>query len=192
LTKEAGERMVIVIVDNGKNAEKIAKLVPNAKIIKPDVKELKKIKKPDAFILSDGEPNNKNKNFCIKLFETSKRPILAIGLGYLYLGAIFGCNIKEVKPTKKKNIIRVKHGCPIVVDMKRVAVVQDYRFVIDEIPEDNGLEAIAESPECKYEIIQDMVNPFFGVHFNPELGGDGKKILNNFMKFVEVFDKYHK
>jgi len=177
---------MIAIVDNG-NGEKIAKMVPFSKLVKPaDAKKLK----ASAYILSDGVFSKSGLELNSKIIESTDRPVLGIGIGYLYVGALYDCKIKEVKPINKRNIFRVKHSSPLLLDMKRVDAFQIYQHILEEIPED--LLVIAESPECKHEIIQDMTEPIFGIHMNPELGGDGKRILDNFVRFVEVFEKYHK
>jgi len=178
--------MIIAVVDNG-NGSKIASMIPFTKLIKP--KDFNKVK-ASAYILSDGPYSKVAQEANSKIIESTEVPILGIGIGYIYVGSMYDCKIKEVKKTKKRNVFRIMHNSPLLVDMRRVDAFQEYTHVLENVPED--LLLIAASPECKHEIIQDMVQPIFGIHMNPELGGDGKLILNNFLRFVEVFEKYHK
>ncbi|MBI5347562.1 MAG: hypothetical protein HZB66_03055 [Candidatus Aenigmarchaeota archaeon] len=179
--------MTIVIVDNGKGASAIAGDIRSSKIIKPS--EISKIRDAGAWILSDGKPSKETEK-CFEVLKKTDKPVLALGLGYLYLASAFGADIVEAKP-KKEVMIRIVRNCPLTTDFKKAfRAVKQCPYAIRNLPE--GFDVSAKS-DYEFEIISDIENPFFGVHFNPELSPETVGILRNFEKFVtEVWEKYHK
>ncbi len=177
---------MIVIVDNGNGADEIANFVRGSKeVLKPN-EAIKS--KASGFILSDGDMKNQSAN--IKIINSVNKPLLAIGAGYIFLAAAYGAKSKESK-LDKTDSVKVKKSCPLTLDLKKMfAVMQRGNHILANLPE--NFEVIASSPKYEYKIIQEMEKPFFGVHFNPELGKDGLKVLDNFTKFVEVWGKYHR
>ncbi|MCX6819375.1 MAG: hypothetical protein NT129_05270 [Candidatus Aenigmarchaeota archaeon] len=178
---------MIIVVDNGKGASEIASCIRmSKKILKPSEAASAKAK---AYILSDGDMKNQAAN--LKIIKSANGPILGIGAGCMFVGAAFGAKIKQVPKTKKLSMLSLDKPCPLTLDLKKMfSVMEDYQHVIDELPENFGV--FASSKDYEFEIIGEMTNPFFGVQFCPELGGDGRRILMNFEKFVDVWEKYHK
>jgi GMP synthase-like glutamine amidotransferase len=176
---------MLVIVDNGKGANEIANSIRTKKI----VTNPKKIVQGSGYVLSDGDIKNEKDN--VKFINKIDKPLLAVGTGYLFLASAFGAKIQKVPKTEKRERIMVKKPCPLVLDLKKAFdVFECYQNVVTELPENFGI--IARSQKYEFEIIQDIEKPFFGVHFCPELGLDGRKIIDNFVKFVELWEKYHK
>ena len=180
--------MKVAIIDNGNGAEELASLVGDAEIFPS--KDVKKVLdgKFDAYILTDGIADAKKRENSIDLLTNAKKPVLAIGFGYLCLGALMGANVVECKAIKKDSILSVKHGSPLTVDMKRISVKHDTKFKLENVPEE--ILNIAVNPEA--DIIQDIETPLIGVSFLPEQSKDGPQIIKNFLKFAEVYDQYHK
>lgn len=177
---------MIVIVDNGKGADEIAGFIRWPKQVMKPAEAVKA--KASGYILSDGDMKNQAAN--VKIINAVNKPLLAIGAGYIFLGAAYGAKAKESK-LEKMDSVRVKKNCPLTLDLKKMfSVMQQCNHVFAELPE--NFEVIASSPKYEYKIIQEMEKPFFGVHFNPEMGKDGLKVLSNFANFVEVWEKYHK
>jgi GMP synthase-like glutamine amidotransferase len=176
---------MIAIIDNGTGAEAIANFVRIPReIIKPNeaVKS-----KASAFILSDGDVKHQKTN--IELIKKTGRPLLAIGAGCAFLGAAYGAKYKEVKQDKMDRV-RIEHPCPLTLDLKKMfTVMQTCRHILTDLPD--AFHVVASSSKNEYKVISENDKPFFGVHFNPELGSDGLKIIDNFVKFVEVWEKYH-
>lgn len=177
---------MIGIVDNGQGAEEIQQLIPKSEIIKPS--EISK-GKFDAYILSDGAPTQDNQKHCIKLIQEPKRPILGIGLGFLYMGAAFGGEVVPVKPANKNARLKILHPSPIVTDLKFVSVNDNSQFALNDLPD--CFEVITEGSNGP-EIIQDIELPLIGTRFNPAESPDAIKMFQNFLKFVETYDQYHK
>ena len=174
---------MIAIVDNGKGADNIARMIRGQKVVvKPD----KIDNKASAYIVSDGDM--KNQKHIEKLIKTTEKPLLAIGVSSLFLAAAFGAKISKGKLDKQARI-KIEHPCPLLLDMKKMFVAfNGCDAVIEDLPENFSVFASSKSP---FEIIGENEKPFFGVHFNPEMGADGMKIIDNFVKFVEVWGKYH-
>jgi len=177
---------MIVIVNNGKGAQQLAQLI-RAKNMIADPKKIPD--KTSAYILSDGIVNKDAQKSIDKILKANK-PILGVGLGAAYLAAAFGASIKETKPAKQESV-SIKKPCPLLLDLKRVfAVVKDSKYAINNAPE--NFVVMASSQKYPFEVIMESQNPFFGVAFNPESGGDGRIILTNFERFIEMWEKYHK
>jgi len=176
---------MIVIVDNGKGAEEIARFLRSAKqVIKPA--EAGKAK-ASAYILTDGDAKNQKAN--VDFIRKCAKPVLAIGMGSIFLASAFGAKAVPAKSEKQVKV-KIERPSPLVLDMKKMfAAVNSCQHGIDDLPE--NFDVFASSQKYDFEIIGHMESPFFGVHFNPELGADGLQILNNFVKFVEVWEKYH-
>lgn len=176
--------MVIVVVDNGRGND-IARFLrlPN-KVVAPKnaMKE-----KANGYILSDGDPKNLEAN--LGILDISL-PTLGIATGCLFIGTAFGGEVAKLKKVERQENVSLKKPCPLTLDMKRTfAVLKSCQYGFNVLPE--NFDVIAASRTYEFEIIQDHDNPFFGVQFNPELGMDGRKILDNFERFVEVWEKYH-
>lgn len=178
---------MLAIVDNGNGAAELSQLIrAENKIIKPP--QLGSVK-ASAYILSDGDVRLQKQNG--KLIEKTHKPLLGIGTGCLFVAAAFGAPLKKVAKTERQERITIMKPCPLTLDMKKtLAVFESYQHVLAELPE--GFVAAARSPRYEFEIIQHMERPFFGVQFLPEKGGDGRTMLMNFERFVEVWEKYHK
>ncbi len=175
---------MIYIVDNGKGAKEISMhLRAKHEIVSP-----KKIKpNGSAYILTDGDVKNKTEN--VKFIKTVKTPVLGIGAGSAFIAAAFEAPIKEGKCEKSK-IVKVKKSCPLLLDFKKIFKAEDScSIMIEDLPE--SMYPVAESQHYEFEIIQDMQNPFFGVHFTPTTL-ETLNILRNFEKFIRVWERYHK
>lgn len=176
---------MLAVIDNGKGAEEIARSV-RGKVVAPN-----KIPNASAYVLSDGILSKENQKANLEFIKKLDKPLLAIGLGCSFLGSVYGATIKELKSEQKQERLSVVKPCPLVLDLKKFfTVLKSCKYTINELPDNFGI--IASSSSCEFEIIQEFEKPFFGVQFNPELGMEGRKILDNFAKFVDVWEKYHK
>ncbi len=178
---------MLLIVDNGVGSEEIARIVriPH-EVVKPNSAAGTKA---SGFILTDGDEKHKAAN--IEIINNSKVPVLAVGAGCAFLAEAFDSVVKKVPKVERMEMLKVERPGPLVVDMKRSFSVYDsYTWKIEEMTE--NFDVVARSPKYDFEIIMEMENPFFGIHFAPWKGGDGMTVLQNFVKFIEVWEKYHK
>ena len=178
---------MLLVVDNGIGAEEIAQMVRvQHQVVKPQ-DALKQ--KASGYILTDGSDSQKKAN--IDIINNSKMPVLGIGIGCAFLAEAFDSVVKKCPKKEGMEMLKMERPGPLVVDMKRSFNVYDsYSWRIEELTE--NFDVIARSPKYDFEMIMEMENPFFGVHFAPWKGGDGMVILQNFVKFIEVWEKYHK
>lgn len=182
--------MRIGIIDNGKGADAIAKMLRTSNIIKASSisHKMPETKNLSGFILTDGDIKYKKQN--VKLIRATSKPMLGIGAGYLFIANAFGAKIKASNVPKREQI-KISKPCPLTLNLKRMFnVIKDCNHVLSDIPKNFGI--VASSKKYKFEIIQDFTLPIFGVHFNPELGLDGNKIIKNFERFVILFEKYNR
>ncbi len=61
---------------------------------------------------------------------------------------------------------------------EKIKVFESHGFEISKLP--NFLISIADSKNCKYEIIQYDGKLIFGTQFHPEMTSDGKDLINKF------------
>ncbi|MFH1630632.1 MAG: hypothetical protein ABIA21_00205 [Candidatus Aenigmatarchaeota archaeon] len=187
--------MSIIIVDNGKGAMEIARIIRGSKIVKPtSIPD-----KENGYILSDGPLDKKTEKTNIDFINKNEKPLLGIGTGAVCLAEAFEAKAKPFSPVKNEKII-MKQRSGLLLDLKKIiSVICDTKISIDNLPECFGI--IASSTKNPYAMFEygrnvdvevDKQLPFYGLIFNPELGLDGLKILKNFEKFViEVWNKYH-
>lgn len=117
-------------------------------------------------------------------------PVLALGSAYGFMLAAFGA--KPIKADFDKNeMLHLERPCSLLLDMKRMFAVKNSCAVgVEDVPE--SFDVFATSKAYPFEILGHVEKPFFALHFNPEQGLDGTKILQNFAKFAEVWEKYHR
>lgn len=176
---------MICIVDNGKGTKDLSSLMrlPN-QVVPPNG-----IPKANAYILSDGDLRNQKENE--KLIKSTDKPVLGIGIGCLFLAMAHGAKIKSVPKVERTERLTLKRPCPLTLDLKRMfTVAESYQHILEDVPQ--AFNVLASSTKYDYEMISFGDKPFFGVQFNPERGGDGRMILANFERFVEMWEKYHK
>ena len=175
---------MIAIVDNGRNAEKIAALIRGQKTIIKVGAPLPK--GTSAVILSDGDVKNQKANE--KIIQSFDKPLLAVGNASLFLGTADGMKIVPGKVAKTEHV-KIERPCAVLLDMKKqFTVMKSSTHELDDLPETLDVMASSKYP---FEVIAHNEKPYFGVHFNPELGADGMKIIQNFVTSIGIWEKYH-
>lgn len=177
---------MLCIIDNGRGAQELSSLIRMShQIVSP--KDISRI--ASAYILSDGDIKHQKENE--KIIKSIDKPVLAVGIGCVFLGAAHGAKVKKVPKVERTERLTIKSPCPLTLDLKKMfTVVESYQHILDSVPEECNV--LASSQKYDYEIISFADKPFFGVQFCPEKGGDGRMILANFERFVEMWEKYHK
>ena len=178
---------MITILDNGKGAEEISRLLRTKnQVVKPGEKA-----EGSAFILTDGVSTKKIEKDIVKIIKKNV-PVLAIGLGAFYIYEMFGAKIKKTadKDKKQQEKLIIEKSSPLLRDFKKFfTVVSNCCYESDGLPE--NFYVLAASKLNDYWVVQDSEMPLFCINFNPELGLDGVKLLGNFEKFIDVWEKYH-
>lgn len=179
---------MLAIIDNGKGAHDISAFLRVKAVV---VKANQVPSKASGYVISDGKLSKDSQKAVADLLKATSRPVLGIGLGHAYIASAFGAVIKENKSPHKQDRIAIKKPCPLLLDLKRTfTVMDDCNYIFEKLPE--NFSVAASSAKHEFEVIQHAEQPFFGVHFNPELGMEGRKVLDNFAHFVDMWDKYHK
>jgi len=171
---------LLLVIDNG-CADKICSMIScNYDVLKPE-EATKKLGNADAVIIPDGSAENRIK----KIAESLSSPCLAIGTSAEILAETFGAKIGKNKKKDNRGV-KIKLHSPLTLGIKKRFVVHGKTNVIEELPDDFETICSGNGPE----IYQHINFPIFGVLFELE-GEEGKKIINNFLKFAETWAKYH-
>ncbi|MCV0431777.1 gamma-glutamyl-gamma-aminobutyrate hydrolase family protein [Nitrosopumilus sp.] len=135
----------------------------------------------DSFILSGRRKNEKkineiNSKIIRHSIENNKK-LLGICYGAEILALTLGGTIKKTSILQKGNeSIQTLLDNPLCSDS--FDVFESHAFEISKLPLD--LVSLAQSKNCKYEIIQYKKRLIFGTQFHPEMSKDGNKLIEKF------------
>jgi len=176
---------LLLVVDNGSiYTEKLINFLTQKNILfekyTPHKLDLNSLKNYNCFILSGRRKNEKKINkinskiitYCIK--NNSK--LLGICYGAEILALTLGGTIKKTLFQKGTESIQILIDNSICSDS--LEVFESHGFEISKLP--NILIPLANSANCKYEIIQYEKKPIFGTQFHPEMSQDGNKLIEKF------------
>jgi len=176
---------LLLVVDNGSiYTEKLINFLIQKNILfekhTPHKLDLNSLKNYNCFILSGRRKNEKKINeinskiitYCIK--NNSK--LLGICYGAEILALTLGGTIKKTLFQKGTESIQILIDNSICSDS--LEVFESHGFEISKLP--NILIPLANSANCKYEIIQYEKKPIFGTQFHPEMSQDGNKLIEKF------------
>ncbi len=103
--------------------------------------------------------------------------LLGICYGAEILALTLGGTIRKISSLQKGNeIIKIFKENPISNDS--LDVFESHRFEISKLP--SVLLPLADSKNCKYEIIQYEKKQIFGTQFHPEMSKDGHDLIEKF------------
>ncbi|MFQ5782349.1 MAG: type 1 glutamine amidotransferase [Nitrosopumilus sp.] len=147
----------------------------------PQLFDLNSLQNYDSVILSGRRRNEKKINeINSKIIRYSiKNDIKLLGICYgaEILSLTLGGTIKKTSSLQKgTETIKIFKENPLSNDS--LDVFESHGFEISKLP--NVLVPIAESQNCKYEIIQYEKKPIFGTQFHPEMSQDGHKLIEKF------------
>ena len=147
----------------------------------PQLLELNSLKNYDSIILSGRRKNEKkineiNSKTIIFSIQNNLK-LLGICYGSEILALTLGGTIRKTQLLQKGNeTINVLKNDLISGDS--IDVFESHSFEISKLP--NVLVSLAESKNCKYEIIQYENKPIFGTQFHPEMSQDGHDLIEKF------------
>ena len=139
------------------------------------------LEKFDSFILSGRRKNEKkineiNSKIIIHSIKNNKK-LLGICYGAEILSLTLGGTIRKLEFSQKGDeIIRINKKNSLV--NKEIKVFESHGFEISKLP--NPLISLADSNNCKNEIIQYDGKLIFGTQFHPEMSSDGKNMIQKF------------
>ena len=143
--------------------------------------DLNKIEKYNSIILSGRRKNEKktneiNSKIIMHSIENDKK-LLGICYGAEILALTLGGTIRKTNSLQKGDeTINVFKENPISKDS--LTVFESHGFEISKLPK--TLVSLAESENCKYEIIMFDGKPIFGTQFHPEMSQDGHSLIEKF------------
>lgn len=188
---------MILVIDNYDSftynlVQYLGELGANLKVYRNDkitVNEVKKMK-PEKILLSPGPGEPKDAGISEDLIRAvgANIPILGVCLGHQSIGEAFGGRIILAKRIMHGKISLIKHnGKEIFKDIKNPFEATRYHsLVVERKSLPKILTITAETKDKDKEImgLRHKTYPIWGVQFHPEsiLTGEGKKILNNFLK----------
>ena len=177
---------MLLVVDNGSiYTQNLIDFLRGIKIlfekISPNQLELKFLEKYDSFILSGRQKNEKktnqiNSKVVIHSIQNNKK-LLGICYGAEILSLTLGGTIRKLEfPQKGDEEISIQRK-NVLAD-KNIKAFESHRFEISKLPD--LLISLADSKNCKYEIIQYAGKYIFGTQFHPEMTSDGKDLIHKF------------
>ena len=177
---------VLLLVDNGSVFTKdIANTLSNSGI-KFDQKSsdqinLDDISIYDSFILSgrrnnDSQMNAKNSKI-ITHAVNEKKKLLGICYGAEILALALGGTIRKSSVIRGEQDITSNEN--ILCEGKNT-VFESHSYEISKLG--SSLDCLAESENCKNEIVKHKELAIYGTQFHPEMTADGQKMIANFAK----------
>jgi len=177
---------LLLVVDNGSIYTKNLTDFLNEKNIffkkqTPQLLDLDSLENYDSVILSGRRKNDKKTNEINSKIVTysikNNMKLLGICYGAEILALTLGGTIKKNSSLQKGNeIIKIFKENPISNDS--LDVFESHGFEISKLP--SVLVPLADSKNCKYEIIQYETKQIFGTQFHPEMSQDGHDLIEKF------------
>ena len=177
---------VLLLVDNGSVFTKdIANTLSNSGINfdqkSSDQINLDDISRYDSFILSgrrnnDSQMNAKNSKIIIHAVNQKKK-LLGICYGAEILALALGGTIRKSSVIRGEQEITSNEN--ILCEGKNT-VFESHSYEISKLG--SSLNCLAESENCKNEIVKHKELAIYGTQFHPEMTADGQKMIANFAK----------
>ena len=177
---------MLLLVDNGSIFTKdIANTLSNSDVKfeqKPfDEINSEEIGKFDSYILSgrrqnDSKMNAKNSKIILHAVNEKKK-LLGICYGAEILALALGGTIRKSSVIRgEQEIVSTENS----LCTGKKSVFESHSYEISKLG--NLLERIAESSNCKNEIVKHNELPIYGTQFHPEMTKDGQTMIEKFLK----------
>ncbi len=177
---------MLLVVDNGSIYTKnltdfLNKKNISFKIQTPQLLDLNSLENYDSIILSGRRKNEKKINEINSKIVTysikNNMKLLGICYGAEILALTLGGTIRKTLSLQKGNEI-IKIFKENAISNDSLDVFESHGFEISKLP--SVLVPLAESKNCKYEIIQYEKKQIFGTQFHPEMSQDGHNLIEKF------------
>lgn len=141
----------------------------------------------DGIILSGRMNNFKSMNVAnmrlVNFAYKNDKPLLGICYGAEITALALNGSLRRLDSRIiGDHIINVNRNNPLTYK-KILDVFESHGYYISRLPE--GFAGIADSSNCKYEIIAHDTKQIFGTQFHPEISRDGLEIFSNFVKLTK-------
>ena len=177
---------MLLVVDNGSIYTKNLTDFLNQKNIlfekqTPQLLDLDSLGNYDSIILSGRKKNEKKTNEInskiVTYSITNNMKLLGICYGAEILALTLGGTIRKTSSLQKGNEM-IKIFKENLISSDSLDVFESHRFEISKLP--SVLVSLADSKNCKYEIIQYEKKQIFGTQFHPEMTPDGHDLIEKF------------
>ncbi len=147
----------------------------------PQLLDLNSLGNYDSVILSGRRKNEKKTNEInskIVIYSIKNNiKLLGICYGAEILALTLGGTIRKISSLQKGNET-IKISKENLISNDSLDVFESHRFEISKLP--SVLVPLADSKNCKYEIIQYDKKQIFGTQFHPEMTQDGHNLIEKF------------
>jgi GMP synthase (glutamine-hydrolysing) len=177
---------LLLVVDNGSIYTKNLTDFLNEKNIffekqTPQLLDLNSLENYDSVILSGRRRNEKktneiNSKIIIYSIKNNMK-LLGICYGAEILALTLGGTIRKISSLQKGNET-IKISKENLISNDSLDVFESHWFEISKLP--SVLVPLADSKNCKYEIIQYEKKQIFGTQFHPEMTQDGHNLIEKF------------
>ncbi len=188
---------MILVIDNYDSfiyniVQYVGEFYNDIKVFRNDEITLEEAKKlsPDGIIISPGPGRPEDSRVSLDLIRSLKDiPILGVCLGHQAIGYVYGAEIIQAKNIMHgKSSVVTHNGCEIFQGLpEKINAIRYHSLAVkrENLPE--CLEIIAESDDGEIMGLKLKEYPTYGIQFHPEsiLTDHGKKIIENFVKFVK-------
>ena len=177
---------MLLVVDNGSIYTKnLTDFLTEKNILfekqTPQPLDLNSLENYDSIILSGRRKNEKKTNEINSKIVTYsiKNDIKLLGICYgaEILALTLGGTIRKTLSLQKGNET-IKIFKENLISSNSLDVFESHGFEISKLP--SALVPLAESKNCKYEIIQYEKKLIFGTQFHPEMSQDGHDLIEKF------------
>jgi len=177
---------LLLVVDNGSIYTKnLTDFLTEKNILfekqTPQPLDLNSLENYDSIILSGRRKNEKKTNEINSKIVTYsiKNDIKLLGICYgaEILALTLGGTIRKTLSLQKGNET-IKIFKENLISSNSLDVFESHGFEISKLP--SALVPLAESKNCKYEIIQYEKKLIFGTQFHPEMSQDGHDLIEKF------------
>ncbi len=147
----------------------------------PQLLDLNSLENYDSVILSGRRRNEKktneiNSKIIIYSIKNNMK-LLGICYGAEILALTLGGTIRKISSLQKGNET-IKISTENLISNDSLDVFESHWFEISKLP--SVLVPLADSKNCKYEIIQYEKKQIFGTQFHPEMTQDGHNLIEKF------------
>ena len=177
---------MLLLVDNGSVFTKDISRTLSKSDVKFEQKSfdeisLDEIRKYDSFILSgrrqnDSQMNAKNSKIILHAVNEKKK-LLGICYGAEILTLTLGGTIRKSSVIRGEQEI-ISNENPLC--KAKETVFESHSYEISKLG--NSLNCIAESENCKNEIVKHKELQIYGTQFHPEMTKDGRTMIKKFVK----------
>jgi len=197
---------MILIIDNYDSfvynlARYVARLGRKYTVKRNDAITIEEIKtlKPEAIIISPGPCAPKDAGISIDVIKEfgETTPILGVCLGHQAIGEVYGHEtIRANEPIHGKSSMIIHDDSAIFEGIQSPFQVGRYHSLIVSRKDKAEDTSLLVTAQCESDIIMAMnhkTHPVYGVQFHPEsvLTPEGNKIIQNFLKIADRWNKDH-